>query len=732
MKQICKFIISILFAGILTIAVSAASGSSGANAIWKFDVETNILTISVTGEMSEDGNTDLSGKRYVQSSLQIFGYDYIPDEGFAFSDPTTSTPPYVEFTDSGNGTVYLWNTYSDYFVDFTYKVDDTTITLCAANNDTFGGTDKIVMEYDPHNDLLEVIDLNMPSDRAMGWTVCNDIFTFNSSVTAAEKEEREQVEAESEQQSEDIADNDTSIWSAAVTFNNTPETYTETIIVPEDFDVTFETIESMPEYKGIRTPEQLNAVRYDLSGMYILLNDIDMAEWGNWEPIGNRTLPFTGIFDGNGYTISFLKINIEEEYQNDADIVLAGLFGVVDNSELRNIVLSSCEYCIRANHIVIGGIAALVRGESLIYNCSFNGSIKSNCLDISVTVGGISGDLFDSSYVEYCGTSGTIENNGGLSPDIGGIAGKVSGHQTTSEDVKSYIRYSNSECDIISHSTINSSYIGGIAGDVSIGKISDCYFSGAISVSDDAYAGGIVGMLNGAVKNCYSIGSIISVDRYDEDAVENSEYNYPSWFRLYSGFIGFRINSFAQDKTIENCFVLRGLYTDIIGRDELNTDSNAIRELADNDMKLTTSFENWDFDSVWMIDSSVNNGYPAIRQSELEQILVRQPLDNVKIGSIFLIILGTGLIIFSVVQIVLNSVKNKTECTGKSDLQNEKHIECKVCGHLNEHKAEFCGNCGTRLHGSNQSQKPADKCPECGAAIEEGMTFCGNCGKRIR
>lgn len=645
MKQIYKFILCIVFSILLTTA-ALATPSSDLN-----------------------GNIDLTGKRYVQSTLQVFGYDYIPSEGFAFSDPTTSSPPYVEFTDSENGTAYLWNTFSDYYVDFTYTVDDGTITLCAANHDTFGGTEKIVMEYDSYNDSLEVVDLNMPSDRVLGWTACNDIFTYHSSVTATVVEEEEQAkaeteakkQAETEQQSADTTGDDTPIWSAVVTFENTLETEAETITIPEDFDVTFETIESMPGYKGIRTPEQLDAVRYDLSGKYILLNDIDMAEWGNWEPIGKRALPFTGIFDGNSYVISSLKINREEEYQNDGDSIYVGFFGVIENSELRNITLTSCEYCIKANRIHMGGIAAEVGGKSHIYNCFFNGNMKSNCLDYYLTVGGISGNLASGSMIEYCGTSGSIEVNGGLDPYIGGIAGHVSGMQADSGDIKSYIRYSKSECDIISYSATNNSCIGGIAGDVSIGEIHDCYYIGVISVSDDAYAGGIVGVLNGAIRNCYSIGSIVSVDRYDGSTVDENGYNYPSWFKLHSGFVGFRKNSFAEDKTIENCYMQEELYTDMIGRDELHTDHYAICALSDTDMKFATSYENWDFDSVWMIDPTVNDGYPVLRQPVMEQVVIEPPLDIAKIVFVSLIILGSGMIVVSAAQLILNPVKNKTK-----------------------------------------------------------------------
>lgn len=68
---------------------------------------------------------------------------------------------------------------------------------------------------------------------------------------------------------------------------------------------------------------QLNLVRENLAGNYVLMADIDLAGIENWEPIGafhslsdapeDAEVPhpdyaFTGTFDGAGHTISNLKV----------------------------------------------------------------------------------------------------------------------------------------------------------------------------------------------------------------------------------------------------------------------------------------------------------------------------------------------------------------------------------------------------------------------------------------
>lgn len=77
--------------------------------------------------------------------------------------------------------------------------------------------------------------------------------------------------------------------------------------VPEDAEIALETttVDSQ-EYYLLITGEELRAIgeAYPLSGNYMLANDITMS--GEWSPIGNSENPFTGIFDGNGYTIDGL------------------------------------------------------------------------------------------------------------------------------------------------------------------------------------------------------------------------------------------------------------------------------------------------------------------------------------------------------------------------------------------------------------------------------------------
>jgi hypothetical protein len=61
------------------------------------------------------------------------------------------------------------------------------------------------------------------------------------------------------------------------------------------------------EFTQISTLSQLKSIRNNLSGNYQLINDIDLLS-EEWLPMGSEALPFSGIFDGQGYTISNLNL----------------------------------------------------------------------------------------------------------------------------------------------------------------------------------------------------------------------------------------------------------------------------------------------------------------------------------------------------------------------------------------------------------------------------------------
>lgn len=85
---------------------------------------------------------------------------------------------------------------------------------------------------------------------------------------------------------------------------------------------------------------------------YKLQNDIDLSGH-NWEPIGlNDQSAFTGVFDGNGYSIKGLSVKVD----NNSGATGAGLFGVVENATLKGVTLKDASVDVQNDNVEGAGL----------------------------------------------------------------------------------------------------------------------------------------------------------------------------------------------------------------------------------------------------------------------------------------------------------------------------------------------------------------------------------------
>lgn len=151
----------------------------------------------------------------------------------------------------------------------------------------------------------------------------------------------------------------TALLAAAIVVGGSVCVYATVPAVRERINMLFLQKESVarlhevPEgYTGIYTVEDLETIREDLAGRYILMNDIVIPEeayapGGIYEngfpPIGGttktytneegnsftQTYSFTGIFNGNGYTISNVRVT-SGHWDSSNRSYTAGLFGTCE------------------------------------------------------------------------------------------------------------------------------------------------------------------------------------------------------------------------------------------------------------------------------------------------------------------------------------------------------------------------------------------------------------------
>ena len=137
-----------------------------------------------------------------------------------------------------------------------------------------------------------------------------------------------------------------------------------------------------------------------------------------WTPIGQKGAGkfFQGTFDGNGKTVSGLKISAENN--NDADTFdgYAALFGATQNAVVQNVTVYGTVDAQNAAGIVArANEGTTIRG--CVSNVTVTGSTKAGGIVCLANAGGVT--------IADCVNGGNV--NGGNTADAGGILGSMQG-----------------------------------------------------------------------------------------------------------------------------------------------------------------------------------------------------------------------------------------------------------------------------------------------------------------
>ena len=237
----------------------------------------------------------------------------------------------------------------------------------------------------------------------------------------------------------------------------------------QEIDVLTEEEAIQQGYTVIKTADELQAMKDDLDGKYILMNDIDLSGY-DWTPIGtfdfdtgDLSQAFTGEFNGNGYVVRNLTINKPTE-----DV--AGLFGAVNGGTIENVGLENINV---AGGATAGALAGVAQGK--ITNCFVNEASISG----TYCVGGLVGEVGYSDITSCYADSGLVVRSG----NRGDVC------------------------------------CGGLIGDYFVnaggGKLENCFSSGSVnSTVDNSVCGGLVGAFfasgntNAEVINCYTSSEV--------------------------------------------------------------------------------------------------------------------------------------------------------------------------------------------------------------------------------
>ena len=294
---------------------------------------------------------------------------------------------------------------------------------------------------------------------------------------------------------------------------------------------------------SISNAHQLQLVSMSRGVNYTLANNISAIATSTSADVWNSTFipinAFSGVFDGRGYAINDLKINLPSDFQ-------VGLFkSTTSAATVENIILNSVDVTGRQD------VAGLVGGNhGLISNAHSTGTIYATDLTYAGT-GGLVGYAYTTSLIKDSSSSGNVSSVGF---SLGGLLG--------GQENNAIVRNSFSDATVSSAhawgeigglvgtngsgATIQGSYatgsvngtilVGGLVGKNSGGSINTSYASGV--VAGQARVGGLVGsnVLGGTIVDSYASGSVTGravvggLVGYNDGSISSSVQGVPSTY----------------------------------------------------------------------------------------------------------------------------------------------------------------------------------------------------------
>ena len=390
----------------------------------------------------------------------------------------------------------------------------------------------------------------------------------------------------------------------------------------------------------IYTPEQMDAIGQNQahwSKHFMLMADLDLSAYegesfhliGYYSPVdrGAENVGFSGVFDGNGHTISNFtylfdanepRISTGDGFASSQEAAF-GLFRILwPSAEIKNLGLidplvqptpESTEWI-----MYVGALVGLSSGT--ITNCYVEGGK----VVADSYVGGLVGYCHRYSVISHCYTTCNVAHaagrpfsDGGTSAGVGGLAGYNEG------EIRNCYATGN----------IWSVYaVGGLVGvnDMlnAAGQIVNCFATGAVSGRE--MVGGLVGQNVGYVLSSYAtgtvsgdrdigglVGRLCDADFYfiyygegGEDAIPTLEHCYAAGLVSGTKNAGGLLGGLGQTNEISGCF------WDMETTEQEGSSGGTGQSTAQMQEKTTYLEAGWDFlgesdngaDEIWTIDSN--------------------------------------------------------------------------------------------------------------------------------
>ncbi len=269
---------------------------------------------------------------------------------------------------------------------------------------------------------------------------------------------------------------------------------------------------------------------------------------GTISPVGDEPARFTGSLDGRGHTISGYVINETRWF--------VGLFGYLDNATIQNLTVHDPEV---SGDRAVGALAG--RAENTTFtNVHVTSSVSTPQISGDREVGGLIGRL-QSGTLSESSAAITVE---GLSDRIGGMVGRNNGTIQRSWAT----------------STVEGSVdVGGLVGH-NRGFVYDSYAMG--TVQGNTYIGGLVGYHE---RYCSNGGQRVIARSYGLGDPQGSNW------------VGGLVGILATCSGRPNSRIDDSYYDEAVGSDSVGGTGMPLQDFG-----TESSFHEWDFDTVWILE----------------------------------------------------------------------------------------------------------------------------------
>ena len=337
----------------------------------------------------------------------------------------------------------------------------------------------------------------------------------------------------------------------------------------------------------------------DVGDTVLLMNDLDFGG------VDYRPIPlFSGTLDGQGYTIKNLTINLSEESLEPN----VGLFGQLSGASIRNLNVDRLTIDAPIELVSVGSIAGRALNSTLE-----NIAITNTELNSGFNAGGLIGtiepldpwaEVLEPNEVQINQISFNGMIKGGY--QVGGLIGAV--NRSTSVSIS------------------NSFTKGTLDALDSIGLIIGEILSSSVSIKD-VYSK--MTLINTSYETLLGSFAWIGTRMGDgsethqlviEHAYHQTSINDPNLYQNLKAWIGLELDSPET--------VLNDVYYDW---DRLLVDDVGMK--TGEELLINETYAHFDFDTIWLIDTSLNDGHPLFQYEVFEVTIYPNNGDETQVSN---------------------------------------------------------------------------------------------------